>query len=74
MAIIDTATLFPAPESSHDLDATDLERAWRKRDELVHQLHTLSEQLRIAYRHELDVLQAHTNRRHEIEHGKRTPS
>lgn len=72
MSILDTATLFPAPESSHDLDATDLERAWRKRDKLVNQLHVFSEQLRVAYRHELDTLQVHTNRRHEIEHGKST--
>lgn len=74
MATFDTTTLFPDPESSHNLDTTDLERAWRKRDELVNQLHVLSEQLRIAYRHDLDVLQAHTNRRREIEHGKSTPS
>jgi len=70
MSMLDTATLFPAPESTHELDPTDLKRAWHKRDELVHQLNVLAEQLRTAYRHELDILQEHTDRRHDIEHAR----
>lgn len=70
MTTLDTATLFPSPESSHELNASDLERAWRTRDELIKQLHVLAEQLRTSYRHELDVLQEHTDRRHGIEHAR----
>lgn len=72
MTTIDTATIFPAPEMSHDLDATDLERAWRTRDELIKRLHEAAEEFRGIYRQELDALQDHTNRRREIEHGKST--
>ena len=63
MTTLDTVTLFPAPESTHDLDAADLERAWRKRDGIVHQLHAHAEQLQVEYRTELNKLQSHTIQR-----------
>ena len=60
--MIDTATMFPAPEASHDLNATDLERAWRMRDRLIKRLHVTAEELRDFYCLELDALHDHTIR------------
>lgn len=70
MTTLDTALLFPAPDSKHDLDADDEKRAWGRRDDHVKRLHEFAQELRAIYLQELDKLQEHTLRRREIERDK----